>query len=125
MDDASISVGLMTVDDDDEAADEEDLCILATAALIVTAAEAGRPFRNERRGPTWNYLTRRDLAPNPHFGTAWNHIFKSQNDRSFITTMGFDVETFNFILDSGFGELWNLMPIPRDDTNSSGNSQPR
>jgi hypothetical protein len=38
--------------------------------------------------------------------------------------MGFDVETFNFILDSGFGELWNLMPIPRDDTNSSGNLWP-
>ncbi|KAF8236270.1 hypothetical protein L208DRAFT_1391077 [Tricholoma matsutake] len=120
MDDASIPV----VIDDNEEADEEYLRIVTTAALLVTAAEVSRLFRNEQRRPTRNYLTRPDLPPNPHFGTAWKHVFESQNDRAFITTMGFDVETFNFMINSGFRELWDLTPIPRDDTSSSGNPWP-
>ncbi|KAI0276460.1 hypothetical protein BC826DRAFT_976777, partial [Russula brevipes] len=39
--------------------------------------------------------------------------------------MGFDVKTFNFIIDSGFQELWDHTPIPRYDTSSSGNPRPR
>ena len=38
--------------------------------------------------------------------------------------MGFDVETFNFMINSGFREMWDLKPIPCDDTSSSGNPQP-
>ena len=38
--------------------------------------------------------------------------------------MGLDVETFNFVLNSGFAESWLLQPIPRDDTGSSGCSRP-
>ena len=38
--------------------------------------------------------------------------------------MGVDVETFNFIINSGFWKLWDLAPIPRDDTSSSGNARP-
>lgn len=38
-----------------------------------------------------------------------------------ITALGSDVKTFNFIIDSGFGELWDLTPIPCYDTSSSGN----
>ncbi|KAF8234626.1 hypothetical protein L208DRAFT_1393821, partial [Tricholoma matsutake] len=120
MDDTSIPV----VIDDNEEVDEEYLHIVTTAALLVTAAEVSHLFRNEQCRPTRNYLTRPDLPPNPHFGTAWKHVFESQNNWAFITTMGFDVETFNFMINSGFRELWDLTPIPRDDTSSSGNPWP-
>ena len=97
---------------------------MAAAALLITAAETARLFRNEKRHPSRNYLTRLDLPPNPRFGTAWTHLFDSQNDHVFITTMGFDVRTFNFIIDSGFGERWHHTPIPREDTRSLGNPRP-
>ncbi|KAG2337597.1 hypothetical protein BDR05DRAFT_978457 [Suillus weaverae] len=39
----------------------------------------------------------------------------------FITTMGFDVETFTFILTSGFAKHWYHTPIPRDDISQYAN----
>ncbi|KAG0695299.1 hypothetical protein DFH29DRAFT_1072537 [Suillus ampliporus] len=55
------------------------------------------------------------LLPNPRMSTPWQALFASQNDRAFITTMGFEVETFAFILTSGFAKHWYHTPIPRDD----------
>ena len=37
------------------------------------------------------------------------------NDHAFITTMGIDVTTFEYILNQGFAETWNTTPIPHDD----------
>jgi len=38
--------------------------------------------------------------------------------------MGFDVETFNYIVESGFGIRWLSQPIVRPDAHTSGNSRP-
>ncbi|KAF9228946.1 hypothetical protein BS17DRAFT_792928 [Gyrodon lividus] len=44
----------------------------------------------------------------------------SANDRAFITTMGFDVQTFMYILTSGFATYWDETAIPRNDANAAG-----
>ena len=53
----------VTFINDDEEDDEEELRIVAAAALFVTAAETAQLFRNEKRHPSRNYLTRLDLPP--------------------------------------------------------------
>jgi hypothetical protein len=53
--------------------------------------------------------------------TPWQVLYTSQNDRAFITTMGFDCATFQIILASGFTHAWNTQSIPRTDTNIAGN----
>ena len=66
------------------------------------------------------YLTGPKLPPMPCHDSAWLRLYHSQNDRAFITMMGFNVATFNWILGAGFNELWNLSPISCTDvTNSS------
>jgi hypothetical protein len=110
-----------TENDSDEVADEH---VITTAAILTTGAEVAKLLRNERRQPSRNYLTRLDLPPNPHLGTAWRHLFESQNDRAFITTMGFDVATFKVIVGSGFGARWLSRSIPRNDSASAGNPRP-
>jgi hypothetical protein len=57
-------------------------------------------------------------------GTPWQVLCCSQNDRAYITTMGFDVKTFNYIVESGFGSRWLSQPIPRPEVHTSGNSRP-
>jgi hypothetical protein len=52
--------------------------------------------------------------------TPWQILLASQNDRAFITTMGFDVATFDYIIYSGFGHLWSTTPIPRGDVSALG-----
>ena len=54
----------------------------------------------------------------------WQALFDSHNDRAFITTMGFDVETFELIVRSGFGTLWLSRPIPRTDVSIHGEPRP-
>ncbi|KAI6030451.1 hypothetical protein F5J12DRAFT_924877 [Pisolithus orientalis] len=61
------------------------------------------------------------LLPNPHISTPWQKLYESQDDQAFITTMGFDVETFGYILTSGFATAWYHIPIPQNDTNTTGN----
>ena len=41
-----------------------------------------------------------------------------------MTTMGFDVKTFTYILSSGFATHWDENPIPRNDTSALANPQP-
>lgn len=110
--------------DDDEVADDMEHQIITTAALLTAGAATSRLIRNEQRKPSRNYLTRRELPPNPHLGTAWRSLFESQNDRAFITTMGFDLATFKCIIDSGFKQRWLAQPIPRRDASTSGSSRP-
>ena len=63
------------------------------------------------------YLHQQDLLPNPCIGTPWQILYAARNDHAFITTMGFDVETFHHLLEGQgrFAEQWDLSTIPRND----------
>ena len=89
-------------------------------AAVIIAAELGEQIRIKRCHDSRFYLWRAQLLPNPCTNTPWQTLYESQDDRAFITTMGFDVETFGYILTSGFTAAWYHTPIPRDDTNTSG-----
>jgi len=71
-----------------------------------------------------NYLRRPQLPPNPRVGTAWITLFTSRDDSAYIATMGFDVETFELIVTSGFGARWYSQPIRCADAAPSGNPRP-
>ena len=86
--------------------------------LIFYGAEEGRLRRNERRQSHRLYLRRMELLQNPRGDTPWQVLYASQSDRAFITTMGFDVATFETLLHSGFELLWNTNRIPRHDAPS-------
>jgi hypothetical protein len=61
------------------------------------------------------YLTHSELLPDPCSNTPWQRLYTSQSNRAFITTKGFDVTTFNDVLDAGFHLWWDSSPIPRDN----------
>lgn len=104
-------------DEDEEMEDS----LLAAAAVTVVAAEEARIQRAERRKPSRRYLRRPQLLSNPRRDTPWQVLYNSRDDRAFITTMGINVETFHYILRSGFADEWNHFTIPRPDTNPAGN----
>ncbi|CAA7266356.1 unnamed protein product [Cyclocybe aegerita] len=92
----------------------------ASLGVIVGGAEISHQLRNERRHETRQYLTRPELLENPWIATPWTSLYDSRSDCAYITTMGFDVATFDFILESGFVQTWLSTPIPRTDTSRSG-----
>ena len=92
---------------------------IAIAGLIVYGLGEAERHRAERRRERRLYLVRGDLLKTAREGTPWQVLNSSKNDRAFITTMGFDVATFDLILSSGFEERWNSMPIPRADAPST------
>jgi len=114
----------MINDEEAVAADDELYATQASATLLILGAEAGRLLRNERRNETRSYLCRPQLPPNPRAGTAWVALLTSRNDRAYITTMGFDVETFELIISSGFGARWDGQTIRRADAARFGNPRP-
>lgn len=116
---------LQLMEEDEEDLEEEHLELQAVvvSGMVVFGAEESRRLRAERRYHRRLYLVRAQLLPNPREATPWQVLYDSQNDRAFITTMGFNVATFHDILDNGFERLWNMTPIPRLDV--SGLSQPR
>ena len=65
------------------------------------------------------YLTRPNLAE-PYNDTPWQHLLAARNDRAFITTMGFHVNTFDLILNSGFREFWSTTTIQLTDVDVHG-----
>ena len=95
-----------------------------SAALLILGAEESQVLRSEHRNQTRNYLCRPQLLRDPRNNTPWQALFNSCNDRAFITTMGFDVETFELIVRSGFGTLWLGRPIPRADASTHGEPRP-
>jgi len=95
----------------------------ALACVLILGIEDARVERAHHQNESRLYLRRCQLMPYPHVESAWQCLYESQDDRAFITTMGFDVETFHNILDSGFEDRWNCTPIPRPDVASQG--QPR
>lgn len=111
--------------DQDEADDQErELAAVALLLIIVVGAQESRTHRIQRQHLSRLYLCRSQLLPDPHGGTPWQWLQASHSDRAFITMMGFDVNTFEYILQRGFGTMWQDSPIPRNDTNVSGNACP-
>ena len=105
--------------DEEESASELELAVAAISCLAV-GAEQARIARAERRAETRQYLQRDDLLPNPREATSWQKLFSSRRDRSFITTMGVNVGTFEAILAAGFAKGWNENTIPRADIQTTG-----
>ena len=109
----------------EEEADDDDQEQLATSlAILFAGMEASHYERIRRRNPSRLYLTRPQLLPDPRFHTPWQRLRASRNDRAYITTMGFDIATFDVILAAGFARLWDGTPIPRVDTSMVGRSRP-
>ncbi|PPQ95855.1 hypothetical protein CVT26_015594 [Gymnopilus dilepis] len=122
--DAATYLLLQDMEDDAEEDDKELLNAQLSGALLIAGAEAGRELKAEHRRQTRNYLCRPQLPPSSHYGTAWQSLADSRNDRAYITTMGFDVKTFELIIRSGFEERWLAGPIPRNDASTSGLARP-
>lgn len=101
------------------AEDDEELLGLAAGSMLL-GAELDREARVARRAAHRGYLTRPELMRNPRYGTPWQRLYWSREDRAYITTMGFDVATFDKLLQEGFGEEWNTAVIPRTDTSITG-----
>ena len=68
------------------------------------------------------YLCQQDLLPNPCEGTSWQVLWAGQDDCAFIMTMGFDVATFQNILQGQgrFAERWELSTIPQCNVTAIG-----
>ncbi|KAF5340016.1 hypothetical protein D9611_012339 [Ephemerocybe angulata] len=106
--------------------DEEDETA-AALGLFLGCAILPRLCQNELRREHRRYLTRPDLLPNPRINTPWQALHGSRNDRAFITTMGLNVDTFEYILnEGGFKNRWNDWTITntRNDVNPDGVPRP-
>src|SRR5690348_9832832 len=108
---------------EEEMDDEEETTALAVG-IVTAGAEYSRQHRANQRNPSRLYLTRAQLLPHPRVDTPWQHLYTSHHDRAFITTMGFDVSTFDAILAAGFGQLWTDTPINRTDADAGGDPRP-
>ena len=76
---------------EEEAEDDHDRAMQAVAAtLICVGAEESRLARIQNRLPSRLYLCRPQLLPNPHINTPWQALYRSRNNRTYITMMGFD-----------------------------------
>ncbi|KAL0948710.1 hypothetical protein HGRIS_008844 [Hohenbuehelia grisea] len=100
-------------DDEEDMEVEEEHDMEALAAFVSYAQEQAHKTRVTQRNATRRYLCHSQLLPNPRINTPWQRLYESRSDRAFITTMGFDVETFEDVLRVGFGERWYTRPIPR------------
>ncbi|KIY42825.1 hypothetical protein FISHEDRAFT_79106 [Fistulina hepatica ATCC 64428] len=109
-----LALRIIQEQDEDEEEHIQQGLMLAYALMRV---EHARQLHNLRRLQTCRYLIRAELLDNPRTSTPWRCLWDSQSDRAFITTMGFDVATFHFILEGPgrFAELWDARPIPRSD----------
>jgi hypothetical protein len=70
--------------------------VLALAGELAMRQECA-----ERWKPVHESLSQQDLVQ-PQVSSAWQRMFTAQNDHAFITTMGFDVETFDHLIQAGF-----------------------
>ncbi|KAH9835180.1 uncharacterized protein C8Q71DRAFT_107524 [Rhodofomes roseus] len=104
--------------DDEYEVEEEERLRLGLAATLILGALDSRLTRQVHRHRA--YLTRPELMPDPRIDTPWQRLWQSQNDRAFITTMGIDVGTFRYLLESGFTRIWTTTAIPRTDTDPTG-----
>ena len=98
-----IAHALIQQEEEDEEGDLdqglEQSVALAAVALMVIGAEASRRLRAEHRQPSQLYLCQPQLLPNPHKDTPWQVLYQSRSDHAFITTMGFDVDAFTYVVE--------------------------
>jgi len=85
------------------------------AAAILGGIELSWQLQNEQHHPSHLYLGWAQLLINPQVRTPWQVLFASRNDHAYITTMGFDVRTFDAILFNGFEYTWLSTPISQSD----------
>ncbi|KAJ7226867.1 hypothetical protein GGX14DRAFT_385658 [Mycena pura] len=93
-------------------------------AIILLGAINAHTRRIARRKQNRVYLCRLQLLPYPRLCSPWQVLYLSGSDRAYITTMGVDVTTFNYILQMGFADLWNSERIPRPDALRAGRTRP-
>jgi hypothetical protein len=104
---------------DSNSEDEEIGSLLGFTLMGIDEADA---ICRRRRTVTRQYLTRPQLLPNPRYGTPWMTLYVSRDDRAYVTTMGTDVASFDYILNF-FAVEWNTTPIPREGVRA--NTEPR
>ncbi|KAG6915497.1 hypothetical protein DXG01_011199 [Tephrocybe rancida] len=109
----------------DNAEEEDELLLMQAAVFLVILIGIEEVHQDRIRHCHHHrlYLRCAELLPNPRAGTPWQILWASQNDRAFITMMGFDVETFRYIL-KGFAQRWDTTPIPREDVPSNSEPHP-
>ena len=110
--------------DEEYTQEDKEYELAFAAATIIAGAELALEIHVQRCNPSRLYLCHSQLLPNPCVTTPWQALYNSQNDQVFITTMGFNVETFGYILLSGFATSWYTMSNPCNDINILGDSRP-
>jgi hypothetical protein len=114
------TIMLLEMLEDDDNDHDDDALIGALVGIIVGGVEERRAIKARLRNMNRAYLIRNDLLQDPRSSTPWARLREHGNEHAFIVTMGIDCETFDYILDSGFREIWDSRTIPREDTNSQG-----
>ena len=100
------------IEEDEEVAEEERVLQAAAAAMIIyLGAEEYRALRAQRQQPSRLYLCHPQLMSDPRdpSSSPWQKLYHSHSDRAFITTMGFDTETFDSILNAGFTQKGHVV----------------
>ena len=92
---------------------DEDHLVIGIIILLIGVLEA-RAMKIRHCNIKHLYLHQKDLLLNSHEGTPWQILWAGQDDHAFIMTMGFDVATFQNILQGRgqFAERWELSTIP-------------
>lgn len=106
--------------DDPHISEQQDDDMDNAALAVLAGAQYARQLRIARRNPRRLYLVRNQLLPNPKQDTPWQQLYASHNHRAYITTMGVDVATFQYILESGFEQRWDETTILRPDVRRTG-----
>ena len=89
---------ITAAEDEEDAQEDEEYKLAFAAAIIITGAEVVWEIHIQRCHPSCLYLCHSQLRPNPCAATPWQALYESQNDRAFFTTMGFNVDTFGYVL---------------------------
>ena len=103
--------------------DEDWLLPSALAIILVLGPHEAKENQIHIRNTSRRYLCRPQLLSNPRQSTPWIQLYQSMDDRAYITTMGFDVQAFHYLLENGFQEIWDTVPIPRRDVSNDGQPQ--
>ena len=88
MDDTEIFDALQASRDTEQLEHDAEYAKQAAMAFLLAGIEHARQERIRIRYAKRLYRTQFDLLRNPRFRTPWQRLYKSQNDRAFITTMG-------------------------------------
>lgn len=109
----------------DDSDDEVDYLWRRNVAVVyifgaIVLGDRHRISRRERRS---GHLVRANLQPQPRIESAWQSLYKSDDDRAFITTTSVDIETFRYLLSAGFRHAWNTRTIPRNDVSATGRTR--